>query len=65
MVKIIIVYMNRERVRMDEDTDLKSAGCKRLGGSIPFLSAKSWDTNPRFFFWKITQVGEGGSLLNC
>lgn len=20
---------------MDEDTDLKSAGCKRLGGSIP------------------------------
>ena len=26
---------------MDEDTDLKSAGCNRLGGSIPFASAKN------------------------
>jgi hypothetical protein len=25
---------------MDEDTDLKSAGLKGFGGSIPFLSAK-------------------------
>ena len=59
MVKIIIVYMNRERVRMDEDTDLKSAGCKRLGGSIPFLSAKSWDTNPRFFFGRLPKLVKG------
>ena len=26
---------------MDEDTDLKSAGCNSLGGSIPSLSAVS------------------------
>jgi hypothetical protein len=25
---------------MDEDTALKAAGCKRLGGSIPSSSAK-------------------------
>ena len=35
---------NTEVVRMDEDTALKAAGCKRLGGSIPFASAK--DKNP-------------------
>ena len=29
-----------EGVRMDEDTALKAAGCKRLGGSIPSSSAK-------------------------
>ena len=27
---------------MDEDTDLKSAGLKGFGGSIPFLSAKDF-----------------------
>jgi hypothetical protein len=26
---------------MDEDTALKAAGCKRLGGSIPSSSAKN------------------------
>jgi hypothetical protein len=26
---------------MDEDTALKAAGCERLGGSIPFASAKN------------------------
>ncbi len=31
---------NTEGARMDEDTDLKSAGCKSLGGSIPSSSAK-------------------------
>ena len=39
-----------ERVRMDEDTDLKSAGCKSFGGSIPFLSAKSQEFFLTFLF---------------
>ena len=33
-------HPNTEGVRMDEDTALKAAGCKRLGGSIPSSSAK-------------------------
>lgn len=37
-----------ERIRIGEDTDLKSAGCKSLGGSSPSLSAKSQDKNPDF-----------------
>ena len=37
--KIILNCTNKERVRMDEDTDLKSAGLKGFGGSIPFFSA--------------------------
>ena len=39
-----------ERVRMDEDTDLKSAGCKSFGGSIPFLSAESQEKFLTFLF---------------
>ena len=35
-----INHPNTEEVRMDEDTALKAAGCKRLGGSIPSSSAK-------------------------
>ena len=31
--------MNKERIRIGEDTDLKSAGCESLGGSRPSLSA--------------------------
>ena len=31
--------MNKERIRIGEDTDLKSAGCESLGGSSPSLSA--------------------------
>jgi len=34
-------HPNTEGVRMDEDTALKAAGCKRLGGSIPSSSAKN------------------------
>lgn len=37
---IPVSHPNTEGARMDEDTDLKSAGCKSLGGSIPSSSAK-------------------------
>ena len=37
---IPVSYPNTEGARMDEDTDLKSAGCKSFGGSIPSSSAK-------------------------
>lgn len=32
-------YLRTEVVRMDEELVLKTSGCKRLGGSIPFASA--------------------------
>lgn len=41
--------MNKERVRMDEDTDLKSAGPKGFGGSSPSPSAKKVNNSPSFF----------------
>jgi hypothetical protein len=40
-VRVPSVTQNTEGVRMDEDTALKAAGCKRLGGSIPSSSAKN------------------------
>ena len=36
----ILVQINTEGARMDEDTALKAAGCKSFGGSIPSSSAK-------------------------
>ena len=44
---------------------LKTEDVERHPGvRIPKPPQKSWDTNPRFFFRKITQVGEGACLLN-
>ena len=51
----ILLELQMEVVRMDEELVLKTSGCKRFGGSIPFASAKYGD---------VPNVGKGVSLLN-
>ena len=44
-----------EVVRMDEELVLKTSGCKRFGGSIPFASANG----------KVGEMDYTNTLLRC